>query len=314
MDEPGDPLVRNTRRGWLNALARNARQQLQERAEGAGPRGLQALLLQIDPATYVATSDPTDHSAADSDAARRPASAPDRALSVQELIALAHAEGLAGHDDALRALTRRSLRMTAVTPDCAEGWIHTTDEWIATPGSEVLLAQIDLAATRSSDAELPTDGWLVLFAGTDAEPSGREGFHAHAVVLEHPAEAMPGSEPVALRPELALPRLWNDAVQALGIDQTAADAYARIRSKLQDLQGVERDDEGGPLIAYHRLLGYPDETTGTMPSECAGPASDPTDWRLLVQVSVGDVRRAYLWIREANLTAGRIEDLRLFVR
>ncbi len=318
VDESIDPLETSTRRGWLSALARNARHQVQEGAEAVGPGGLRGLLAQMDPlsdaATDVVTSDPTDYSASDRESARRPARAPERAMPVEELITLAHEEGLTGHVAALRALARLSVRMTGVPPTGADGWVHATDDWVDVSGSEIVLAQINLAATGDYNVGLPTDGWLVVFAGTDVEPSGGEGFHAHAVVQEHPAERPPGTEPVALGAELALPRVWNDAVQAVGLDVAATEAYARTRAKLPDLQGVERDDDGGSLIAYHRLLGYPDDTTGTMPSECARRWSDPSDWRLLTQVSLGDFRRAYLWIHEADLVAGRFDDLRLFVR
>jgi Domain of unknown function (DUF1963) len=319
--DPSDLPEPTTRRGWLSELARNARRRVQEGAEAVGPQGLPGLLAQLDlfgdgaaPGSVVPGSDVEDLSATGWDSARRPARAPDRVLSAQELLALANEEGLTGRDDALRALARSSLRMTSVVPRCAEGWIHPTDEWVDVAGSEVLLAQIDLAATRGFDAELPTEGWLVLFAGTDDEPSGGEGFHAHGVLLEHPAAVLPAAEPVALGAELALPRVWNHAVQSLDLDEAESDAYTRVRARLQGAQGVERDDDGGPLIAYHRLLGYPDDTTGSMPAECAGEESDAADWRLLAQVSVGAFRRAYLWIRDADLVAGNFADLRAFVR
>jgi hypothetical protein len=321
MDESSDPLETSTRRGWLTALARNARRRVQEGAEAVGPQGLQGLLTQLDPfgdavspGSGVSGSDAAGLSGTGWDSARRPARAPDRAVSLEELITLAHEEGLAGRDDALRMLARTSLRLTSVVPRCAEGWIRTTDEWVDVAGSEVLLAQIDLGAARGSESGLPAEGWLVLFAGADNEPSGGEGFHAHGVLLEHPAEVSGGSEPVALGTELALPRVWSDGVQVLDLDESESDAYERLRARVQELQGVEQDDHGDPLISYHRLLGYPDDTTGTMPFECAGEESDPAAWRLLAQLSVGEYRRAYVWIRDADLTAGNFEDLRAFVR
>lgn len=320
MDEPSEQFETTTRRGWLSALARDARRKLQEGAEAVGPDGLQGLLGDLDPFSEAGSSvadpasDPFSGGPIGDESGRRPARVPTQALSTDALITLAHEEGLTGRDDTLRTLARPSLRMTPVASDRATAWIHTGDEWVLRDGSEVLLAQIDLAATQGAPTPLPTDGWLVLFAGTDPEPSGGEGFHAHAVILEHPAEVLPGAEPVALGPELSLPRVWNDAVQALDLDETAAAAYLRVRASLQERQGVEPDDDGGPLIAYHRLLGYPDDTTGTMPLECAAPGADPNEWRLLAQVSVGHFRRVYVWIHESDLTANRFEDLRIFVR
>ena len=92
--------------------------------------------------------------------------------------------------------------------------------------------------------------------------------HAHGVVLDFPAAISDVATPVALGPELVLPRRWHEAVQALGLDDTEADAYDRLRTRAQLLQGVESEDNGGPDIAYHRLLGYPNETTGSMPADC----------------------------------------------
>ena len=137
-------------------------------------------------------------------------------------------------------------------------------------------------------------------------------------------------EPMALQAELVMPRRWHEAVQSLGFDDTEADAYDRVRARLQEYQGVESDRDGGEAIAYHRLLGYPNETTGTMPAECvysaaAGSTSSETgtavaehseyeQWRLLVQISVGAQRRLYVWIRDSDLQSGRFTQLCAFVR
>ena len=314
MDEPTDPIETTTRRGWLSALARTARQRVQEGAEALGPEGLPGLLAQIDPFSDAGADRSGGPDSAAGVTSRRPARAPDRAVSIDELITMAHEEGLTGRDDALRSLARLSLRMTSVVPRCAEAWISTADTWADVSGADVLLAQINLAATAVSGSGLPTEGWLVLFAGTEAEPSGGEGLTANGVLLESPA-APPGSlEPVGLGPELMLPRVWSDAVQALDLDDEEADAYDRLRMHVQERQGVELEDDGGWETAYHRVLGYPDDTTGTMPSECAGTTSDPAEWRLLAQVSLGEFRRAYLWIRDADLRSGSFENLRAFVR
>ena len=85
-------------------------------------------------------------------------------------------------------------------------------------------------------------------------------------------------------PELVLPRRWHEAVDALDLDDAESDAYVRLRTRLQNLQGVESDDDGGLGIAYHRLLGYPNETTGNMPGQCvraleAWSAADGLDSR-----------------------------------
>ena len=321
VDESGDPQEMSTRRGWLSALARTARSRAQEVSESVGPGGLPGLLGQVGSldvggaaGAHAAGAHAASGHAAGGQAAggRDPARAPDRAVSIDELIALAHDEGLTRHDDELRSLARRSMRMTAVVPRCAEAWVDTSDGWLDTPGSELLLAQINLAAAPPGSG-LPTHGWLILFAGCDGESDGALAVHAHGVVLDDPAAVIGGAEPVALGPETVLPRPWHEAVQAIDFDGTELAAYGRLRERVQDLQGVERDDDGGVNVAYHRLLGYPDETTGNMPSEREVSASEAGEWRLLAQISIGGRRRAYLVIAAADLAAGTFTNLRAFV-
>jgi hypothetical protein len=301
VDDSGDPPEMSTRRGWLGALARTARSRAQEVSDAVGPGGLPGLLNET-------LQGPHDVRG------REPARAPDHALAIDELIALAHDEGLTGHDDAIRSLARRSLRMTSVVPRCADAWIDTSDAWLGTPGSELLLAQINLAAAGAPGSGLPTEGWLVLFATSDAEDADGYTVHSHGVLLDHPAAVTAGAQPVALGPETVLPRPWHEAVQAIDFDGTELAAFGRLRAQLQDLQGVERDDDGGVNTAYHRILGYADETTGSMPSECEVGGSEAGEWRLLTQISIGRSRRAYVWILQDDLAAGMFSNLRAFVR
>jgi hypothetical protein len=314
MDEPDDPQEMSTRRGWLSALARTARSRAAEVSEAVGPGGLPGLLDQVGSLDGRALAVGADAAGTPAVGGREPARAPDRAVSVDELIALAHDEGLTRHDDELRALARRSLRMTSVVPRCAEAWLDTSDAWLDTPGSELLLAQIDLAAALAPGSGLRTEGWLILFARCDADATGEHVVRGHGVLLDDPAAVVEGAQPMALGPETVLPRPWHEAVQAIDFDGTELAAYARLRAQLQELQGVESDDDGGATIAYHRLLGYPDETTGSMPSECEVSASEAGEWRLLAQISIGRSRRAYVWIQVGDLAAGEFSNLRAFVR
>jgi hypothetical protein len=170
-----------------------------------------------------------------------------------------------------------------------------------------------------------------VFVGASDDSSETEARRAQGFVLDMPAAISQGAEPVAVGPELVLPRRWHEAVQAVEFDHDEAEAYDRLRARLQGLQGVERDDDGGPGIAYHRLLGYPNETTGSMPGECidalrrwsVGDAAEPgplsgalpsLEWQLLAQISVGERRRAYVWIRPSDLEAGVFDRLCAFVR
>ena len=250
MNESGDPEEMSTRRGWLSALARTARSRAQEVSESVGPGGLPGLLGQVGSldiggaagvhaaGRHAAGGHAAGGHAAGARAAggRDPARAPDRAVSIDELIALAHDESLTRHDDELRSLARRSLRMTAVVPRCAEAWIDTSDAWLDTPSSELLLAQINLAAAAPGSG-LPTDGWLVLFAGCDGESDGAPAVHAHGVLLDDPAAVTGGAEPVALGPETVLPRPWAGGRPG---DRLRRDGAGGIRSAPRACPGSPR--------------------------------------------------------------------------
>lgn len=327
IDEPIEPDM-STRRGLLGAVARAAARRTRERADLLGPGGLQRLLVPDEPSGDVAAGAVLGGTTATP--ARRPAWTPEREASLDELLELAHEEGLVQRDDDLRGLARRSLRMTRVQPAEADAWIVTSEDWIAA-GDEALLAVINLEATTIRDHGLPGAGWLALFVKADDGAAGLDPRRARGVVLDLPPAIPDAAEPVVLRPELVLPRRWHEVVQAIGFDDTEANAYDRVRTRAQLLQGVESDDDGGADIAYHRLLGYPNETTGSMPSDCVralgdwlaprGDALDAADpmlasheWRLLMQISSGERVRTYLWIRFADLNAGRFDTLCAFVR
>jgi hypothetical protein len=301
-DEFSDPDV-STRRGLLGAFARSAARHARERAR-------------ILPAPDVAAPEPM------AAPLRQPARVPERAASVDDLLALAHEEGLTERDDALRALARRSLRMTAIDAPQADAWIVTG----ANQGGADDTSLRAVIRLGSQGDELPHEGWLALFVDPGDGAAESEATRAHGVVLETSPASPDGAEPVALHPELVLPRRWHEAVDTLDLDDAESDAYMRLRTRLQNLQGVESDD-GGLGIAYHRLLGYPNETTGNMPGQCVraleawsaadGLDSDPAlpshDWRLLLQTSVGERQRAYLWIHRADLEAGRFDRLCAFL-
>jgi hypothetical protein len=327
MDELIEPDA-STRRGLLRALARTAARQTREGAAALGPGGLEALLAGDEPPS--ARSQGAAAPIMPAMPARSPARATARAASLDELLALAHAEGLTQRDDELRALARRSLRMTPTEAARADAWILTGDDWGAAR-DEVLLALIHLAATSAHDCCLPGEGWLALFIESSDGSIDSEARRAHGVLLEMPAAIPNGAEPVALSPELAIPRRWHEAAQALEFDDSEADAYDRLRTQLRVLQGIENDDDGGLRIAYHRLLGYPNETTGNMPPDCvraqrdwsaaAGLETDPgapalpsREWQLLAQISVGRRRRAYVWIHQTDLEAREFGRLVAFVR
>jgi hypothetical protein len=127
---------------------------------------------------------------------------------------------------------------------------------------------------------------------------------------------------------MTLPRVWAAPVQRLRLDALEHDGYLKLRRRIATLQDVELDDGLGAAIAYHRVLGYPNETSGLMPLMCeltsAGYDADELDgvaedfgeratrWRLLAQLTVDEEGpwnlgglggRVYFWIDEDDLRA-----------
>ena len=255
--------------------------------------------------------------------------------------------GLEDHLDEIAALARHSVRLTTPTlqDDPVGAWLFEPaagllDEsvWPLWEGERLTLAaQLDLTdpALRDVDLPLPVDGrLLVLWAAVQA-PSGQLAAHAGAGrVLHVPSPGGPAPA-TRLSVELTLPRVWAAPVQALGLDPVEHDGYLKLRRRIATIQDVELDDGFGRPIAYHRVLGYPNETGGLMPVTCELTASgrDATDldaadddvgvragrWRLLAQLTAGaegpwnlggEAGRLYVWITDEDLRAGDFSRVR----
>ncbi len=331
MDETSD------RRGFLRGLALRAARGAHEAASVVGPAGLRPLLSGIAPAP----AEVEDEAAALPEAAEpaRPPAAPAlRCATLEELLVYAEAEGLTGRRDAVAALARPSVRLTPAGPDDdVDAWLGGTDVVLDEPpswGGGLLthLAQIDLGAPALAGLPLAGAGQLLLFWDTVRAPSGLQpGAEeaARAVVVEVPQFPPDGGEPMRLTAELTLPRVWSAPVQALGLDDDEHEGYVRLRRRLAEVQGVETEDGAGAAVAYHRLFGYPNETTGTMPAACEltdrgldadAPGLDAEvdaaagRWQLLAQLSLGASGRVYFWIDADDLAAGDLTRIRVIPR
>ncbi len=284
--------------------------------------------------------------------------APARArVTLGELLELADASGLARHSDTVQELCRPSVRLTRLAEGEQPGrsqlggapelpgsasWPHREGEPL------VLLAQLDLAevaAALQAPGPLPSEGVLWCFYEIGRVPSGlspRDAASCHvalhagdeALVRRSPPRATMGAQtaPIALSAELTLPRVWSDAVQALGLDDDEQLAWTELRSRLAALQGVELADERTELLQVHRLLGYPDERRGAMQLACEllaegielgedAPTMHPRAaalkrrarrWRLLLELTLDDElgwdwgagrERLYVWIDAEDLAA-----------
>jgi hypothetical protein len=240
---------------------------------------------------------------------RAEARAPARCLELDELAELARDEDLEGRLAEIQQLAQRSVRITpdATDPGQAEAWLDLdAGQELAEafeplgPGPEfVALAQIALAAPALHETSLAGSGWLVVSVERAAtqSPGVPDALRARVEHHEQPLAFAPTMQPMRLGAQLLLPRVWSDPVQELELDPDEHYAYIRVRDELSERQGVEVERDGGAELAYHRLLGYPDETTGAMPADCVAAAGDG-DWRLLVQLSVGSSERVYVWVAD----------------
>jgi Domain of unknown function (DUF1963) len=297
----------SSRRGFLRSLvresAREASKILNPPTPSAGPKP---------------TSPPVPEIALER------ARAASRTVTIEELLELAAELGLGEREDELRSLARFSVRLTSPTLDDhpAGGWLVEPSEglldeeaWPLWAGERLThVAQLDLGdpALRDVDLPLPRDGRLLFLWAALGAPSGELASHEGAArVLHVPAPF--GPAPAArLSVELTLPRVWSAAVQRLGLDPIEHDGYLQLRRRLATLQDVELDDGFGSAIAFHRALGYPNETSGLMPSTCETASGRDGGWRLLLQLTAdpsgpwtlgGAGGRLYFWIAEEDLRA-----------
>lgn len=330
----------SSRRGFLRSLMRESARSASEASRLLNVPGLSLPPLEpLDPSPPPIPPVPAGPQPARARAATT-------TVTVDALLELAVEHGLGDRRDALAALARPSVRLTTPTldDDPAGPWLHEPaggllDEasWPVWSGERLtLVAQLDLAhpALRDVDLPLPDDGRLLFLWAAAQAPAGDRAHHAGAGRVLHVPGGLFPSPQTRVSVELTLPRVWFAAVQALDLDPTEHDGYLKLRRRLATLQDVELDDGFGDPVAYHRVLGYPNETSGLMPLMCeltdAGKDADldgaddaarerAARWRLLLQVTAtaggawslgGESGRLYLWIAEEDLRAGDLTRVR----
>ncbi len=308
-----------SRRGFLRALVRNAGEAIVDatgvaRDDEAEP-----------PPRRPAPQAPVDAAAASPPPVLSQAPPVTRTLSIDEVLDLAAEEGLEGRGDALRDLARTSTRLTPALEAPATSTVGRAEATAQRDGTVATIAEIDLTDPALAGGALPDSGRLVVrIVVPRRSPVARCG---RAQVSVAPGEPALEGLPVLLSTEVTLPRVWAAPVRALELDDDEHERYVRLRERVADLQGVTADDDGADGVARHHLLGYPTETSGTMPLVCElvarglDPDTPPGDvpeevvaasgrWRLLLQVTQAErsgvivgagVTRLFLWISEERL-------------
>jgi uncharacterized protein YwqG len=192
---------------------------------------------------------------------------------------------------------------------------------------------------------LPDSGALLVFFAADEEPSGNRPTDGGACRVLHVDDAPFSDEPLyggmpfaAVTPsgELTLPA----APPSVAVDMEELDAWTELRERLAAAQGVELEETAASYHALHRLLGHPDTYAEGMEADAelvsrgvdldeelfAGSDDELStaaeDWMLLLQFSndddlaldLGDASRLFVWIRRADLAAGRFDAVQAFVR
>jgi len=251
-----------------------------------------------------------------------------RTLAEAELLDLADEEGLGRRREALRELVRPTTRLTpTVAVGSHRSWIGRPLEAAPADGTAAPVAEIDLADPALAGGVLAAAGRLVV---QTAAPHGAPlpgCSRAQLRVEPEAGEERLTGRTVHLSTELTLPRVWSARVQALALAAAEQEAYVRLRERVAELQGVTAEDGDAEGVARHHLLGYPTETSGTMPLVCelaargldpdAAPSDMPEDlaaaserWRLLLQltqdvgsrVTLGDgVERLFFWVARDRL-------------
>jgi hypothetical protein len=320
----------HSRRGFLRALMRDTVKGATEVTKVMGPPGLRPLLAAALPSEappeIVEATPPAIGEGLEQ------ARAAIRGIGVEEMLLWAIELDLEPYIPALRRLAVPSVRLTPGTFD--EGaWLGGEPElpddidWPHWGGGLLdLIAQVDLAETP-----IGGHGHLLLFFDTLRAPSGLSpGAEeaARAIVVLAAAPTGPnGGEPMRITRALMLPRLWAASVQALGMNVEEGDRYRELRAKLAEEQGIELEDGPGREVAYHRILGLPNDVTGRMPLICELVSRDleaddhdavtpeieaaATRWILLAQISGTAAGRLFFWIPREDLDKGDFSTIRV---
>ena len=270
--------------------------------------------------------------------------------TLDELHSLCADVGRENWADHAVSLARTSVRLT---PGGDGGsWLGGSPraaglEWPLWNGGELaFVARIGLPGLPSTP--LPAHGALLVFFALDRAPSGMRPADAGACRVIHVADDEAPEEGLQeggrLRNVLVTPsgELTLPAVPAaIDLDVWELEDWTGLRERLATLQGVELEERAADYHALHRLLGHADTFAADMGVDAHLVArgidleeepfahafdddlsSGAAGWRLLFQLSnddgvgidLDDFLRLFVWIRDDDLTVGRFDRVRAFVR
>jgi hypothetical protein len=196
-------------------------------------------------------------------AARLWAGSAQQLCSLGQLQVLAEQERLGHHAEAIRALATTSYRLV---PDPAQARGHS----VTPVSSDDLHVAFDVRAIDSGNSPLVESlsggVWELRVSFDNSEPTARALASLHA--SPRAARCTVGDAPVTATAELILPRAWAEPVEALGLNTEEQDGWMRLRAALAKWQGIDPLDGTGQTHRLHRLFGYPDERSGTLPLTC----------------------------------------------
>lgn len=247
--------------------------------------------------------------------------------SLEELRGLARIHGLAAHVDAMVALAAVSYRLLPLSTGQSRV-VNTT----AKKDEHAVRAALDL--TSLAPLGLTDVGGATGMLLVESELREADGATSATARMYEPTKDTRSTIcglPVSGSSELVLPRTWSPPVEALGLEPAEQAAWTEVRTALAEKQSVRPVDGSSQTHRLHRLLGVPDERSGTLAFICElfdrGAAHDEIDltgpdraelerdaanWRMLLQIAdVTADREAMvtMWCRRDRLARGDLRRL-----
>lgn len=192
--------------------------------------------------------------------------------------------------------------------------------------SPIMLAAIDLASV-GQEIGLPAKGSLAFYHDSGSRTWGDKPAHCKKFAVRHQPESAHdlvaglANRAVTLTPSVGvgLPPIGSTDEESIRLSSdTQEEAYTDLLYVLYGEPGSCTGVPGTWLGGHpYQLQDDMQEQSAEMARKAWGVESDPTEWRLLLQLASeseanmrwGDEGFLYYWIRESDLAAGRFEHV-----